>query len=186
MLVTDLPGKPSPAAGVAARIVDATAKRFFMTPRPDWNKLGPYVPGWFRARLKRLDKRIVLQYMPPATQVPGGVNAQLYPHGVWAICRRLPRAGMLYKRWLFSLSDEHGRYRGVTMDMIDLLRYARNTWRSGQGSKLEEWFDRSIAAMTRQKRSKERDDLLCQIASTMSRMNMTSCSPRMFCPGSPE
>ena len=183
MLVTDVPRQTAPAAGVASRIVLKTMHRFFMSPRPDWNSLGPYVPGWFRARLKRIDKRLVLQFMPPATQVPGGVNAALHPQGVWAICRRLPRSGLLYKRWIFSLSDEKGRYRGVTMDMIDMLRYSRNLWRRGQVGKLEEWFDRSIAALKQASRDKQRQQKLCEIAATMRRWNMTSGKPRVFWPG---
>ena len=53
--------------------------------RPEWNRLGPHVKPSFRASLKDIDPLLELQFTPPKTVDPRGVNPEIYPFGIWDI-----------------------------------------------------------------------------------------------------
>jgi len=170
-----------------AAVAPVTLRSFrdwFMPIRHDWNRMGFPLPAWFRRRLKRIDPKLTLQYIPPSDADPRGCNRYEYPAGIWAICHRLRRTGFLHKRWTFALVDRSGNYRPPDGFLCKLLVYARNCWRRGEVTKLEEWFDKAIEATRREKRARSRESLLNGIADTMRRCGMTSRPPgsRVFMP----
>jgi hypothetical protein len=155
-----------------------TFRQYFMPERRDWQNIGPVIPTWFRARLRRIDPQLVLQYIPPVTTHPDGVNAVLFPRGVVALCRRLHRTRLLHKTWVLSLADEQGRYQAPTPGLVRLLIYARNQWKRGGGQRLHKYFDQTMQIALSDRRREDRDRLLCSIAETMRRTGMTSYPER--------
>lgn len=118
-----------------------------MPRRPDWNRIGPRLPVWFRPALRRIDKRLVLQYLPPDWLDSRGVNSREFPMGTWAICRRMGRTGRLWGRWFWNLTNPLGMYSPPTGETLCLLRIAARCWRRGGMAVLEREFDESVARM---------------------------------------
>lgn len=126
-----------------------------LRPDPAWNRLGPPIPLWFRRQLARIDPGLVLQYIPPRTgRWPRGVNRDVYPWGVWDVCKRLPRTGLLHPRAVWSLADEQGWYSPPGPDTIKLIRMAYSLHRRGQMDKLERVFEDSLIAINRAREEK--------------------------------
>ncbi len=116
-----------------------------MEPRPDWNSQGPRLPPWFRLALERIDKRLVLQFMPCQTELSNeGVDPNQFPYGVWVICRKMRSSGWLCKRWIWSLSDKRGQYQEPGSDTIEMLRMSRDLWRRGDIDVLERRMEEAI------------------------------------------
>jgi len=134
-------------------------KQWVMEPRRDWNAMGPKLPAWFRLRLARVDPNLVLQFMPPRTIAKGGVQPDRFPKGVWAICRRMKGTRMLFKRWVWSMSDEFGIQQLPGTDTINMIRFARDMWRQGKSDLLEKRLDESIASIKRARTDTSRDML---------------------------
>lgn len=129
--------------------------------RQDWNRRGPHVPLWFRRRLKQLDPKMVLQFMPPRShRDPRGVPSQTFPNGVWDICRRLPKSGLLHPVAVWSLTDKFGNYAVPGTDTLRLLRRAMYYHRQGQMHKLEILLENAFQEIHDAKVRKSRDDLV--------------------------
>ncbi len=136
-----------------------TLRDIAMEPRPDWNSSGPRLPAWFRLRLARIDPKLVPQFIPPSgPQCSDGVDPGQFPHGVWAICRRMRGSGWLLKRWIWSLSDSKGRYQEPGADTIEVLRLARDLWRRNCVDTMERCMDDAIESVKSDgvRRSRER------------------------------
>jgi hypothetical protein len=119
-------------------------KETFLRIRPDWNRMGPPVPLWFRKRVEKLG--FTLQFIPPRSIYhPRGVNPDMYPGGVWDICKRLRRSKFLHPRVVFSLADSGGNYVRPCMETWRILRYALYLQRMNRMEELEDMMDRSIA-----------------------------------------
>lgn len=148
-------------------------KNWVMAARHDWNRLGPKLPPWFRLRLSRIDARLVLQFMPPDTRVSGGVSAARYPHGVWAVCKRMRGTGLLFKRWVWAMSDECGIPQTPGMDTIRVLKLARDLWRRGKAGVLERQLDESLAAIRRARADESRAILREHIGNLCRKYDMS-------------
>lgn len=123
------------------------SRKTFLTMRADWNRRGPYVPLWFRLQLKKLDKKFVLQFLPPRSERdPRGVDPGIYPHGVWDVCVRLPRSGMLHPRVVWSLADTEGNYSPPGPDTVRLLRAALYFQKVNRVEEIEEMMDQALVA----------------------------------------
>lgn len=110
--------------------------------------MGPPVPLWFKRRLKSLDPRLRLQFIPPqSAREPRGVPRDAFPRGVWDICRVLRKSGRLHPVAVWSLVDRHGNYAAPGMDTIRLLRLAYYLHRRNQLHLLERQMDDSIQEM---------------------------------------
>ena len=153
-------------------------RRRFMNERPDWNVMGPKLPAWFRHRLKRIDPRLRLQFLPPRDVVAGGVDPNQYPDGVWVICRKLRNTGMLYGVWTWALADANGYFARPDLDTIKLLRRARDYQRRHQATLLEDEFDRSLAAIRREQSRHSRAQLVERMANRMRRYNVSQYGSR--------
>lgn len=173
-----------------AGVAQAVARHFrsyFMRSRPDWNRMGPPLPLWFRRRLARLDDKLVLQYIPPKTRDGGGVNPSVFPKGVWYICGKMKHGKKwISKRAVFALVDGSGNPVRPTYDLIRILRAAKAERRSQQASVLEEQFERSLEYAANEKDVAAREKLMERVAVTMSRMGMrSSMRPKILNPGLP-
>lgn len=170
---------PALKAGLGAML--RNFRQYYMRRRPDWNHLGPPLPLWFKAAVKRVDRRLVLQFIPPRSIDPEGVPSAMFPLGVWYICGKIPRSpGWLTKRAIFALADEQGNPVHPTWDIIKLLREAKWDRRREGASRLEQEFEESIEALGRTKEKQERAKLTEIVVKNMRRMNMTSsCKPRV-------
>lgn len=135
-----------------------------VSPRPDWNRLGPHVPSWFRRELRKIDPRLAMQFIPPMTVDPAGVSPHLFPGGMWAICRKMPHSGMLCKRWNMTLTNQYGFYQKPTRETVRVLRMSKLMHRMGRGHELEQMFDRSCAALLSAASSVDRDRVANEIA----------------------
>lgn len=165
------------------QVVDRDFRARYMARRPDWNRMGPALPAWFRLRLKRIDSRLVPQFVPPVTVDPAGVPAGDFPHGVWYICARVPRSRRwLAKRAAYVLVDEDGQPAMPTMSLLKMLKEARNLRRRNRSDDLERMYQESIAALTRDRAQASRVQLTERIVGIMKRMGMTSYGPRVFIP----
>lgn len=152
--------------------MDIDLRRYVMPVRKDWNAMGPNLPAWFRVALRRVDRKLALQYFPPATLASGGVNATMYPCGVWVVCRRMPRTGWLHSSWVLGLYDEiTGMIRLPTMKDINDIKRARNLWRRSQKDHLSEEFDRSCAKIMQARTEESRDHALVDFADCMRKHN---------------
>lgn len=131
-----------------------------MPRRPDWNTLGPPVPLWFRSALKRLDKTLCLQFIPPTTVDPKGMPAQQYPYGGWQICRRMKRVGWLHKLAVWSLIDRWGRYSPPGPDTIRILRLCKNLWNHRRFTAMSDELDRVCSHLNKQRADASYEDLM--------------------------
>lgn len=112
-----------------------------------WNRMGPHVPVWFQRRLRRIDPHLVLQFTPPRCPEKDqwrGVPANIYPHGVWDVCYKLPLTGALHPVAVWSLADSNGNFALPGCDTLKLLRTAVYLHRKRQGRKLEAMMDRAM------------------------------------------
>jgi hypothetical protein len=159
-------------------------KLMFMDPRPDWNRMGPRLPAWWRAALKRIDPQLDMQFMPPVSpSVPDGVDVRKYPHGVWVVVRKLRFSRLLHKTWVWCLTDELGNYRPPGKDGLRLIAAAYRMFRTRSQDKLERVFDRSLAELKSARSSETKDRLYNRIAASMRKMAMpNSAGGRMFNP----
>lgn len=154
-----------------------------MPERRDWNAMGPPLPGWFRAYLRKIDPNLVLQFVPPRSFAAGGCDAKQHPFGVWAICRRMHATGWLCKRWVYSMSMPNGVPLPPTRDLVELLLKARDLWRRGQMDEMEGMFDRQMAEKRRTMVEKSRERQHERIEQRMRDMNMPAfMKPRMVVP----
>jgi hypothetical protein len=137
---------------------------YLMPRRPEWNSLGPPLPAWFRVRLKRIDRNLEMQFIPPDTKDEGGVNAVMFPSGIWTICRRLRQTGWLFKRWTFALTDANGQYKPPSMDTLHVIALAKRMWKARQLERMEEMFDRAgheiVNAHTDEKKKRSMEGML--------------------------
>lgn len=144
---------------------------YLMRPRPEWNRMGPKIPAWFTSRLARVDKRLVLQFIPPRSiYAKDGADPRLFPRGVWAICRRLRGTKWLFKRWTWSLTDLNGKPREPGPDTIAMIRLARDLHRRGRDTALEEQLDVAIAESSLTQHRESKDRLLKQVAERLSEL----------------
>lgn len=168
-------------------MVRSIVNQMVMEPRPDWNAMGPRLPAWFRPRLKKVNSRLVMQFIPPRSTVhPDGVHPSKYPEGVWTVCARIPgRTAWLAKRWVWNLSDGHGRYRAPGLDTIHLLREAQRFWRDRDYDALEREFARSVTRLKEEEAAESKARLarhvtrLCQAHVEMSENRVSMRGARM-------
>jgi len=145
-----------------------------MPRRTDWNLMGPPVPLWFRAQLRQIDPKLVLQFMPPSDVAEGGVNPSMFPRGVWRICRRMPRTGWLHGTPVFSLVAQQGQHMRPSAALVNQIRNARDMWRRDRLDDLTDEFDRSVASMRRAQEQQSKEAAMEQLAACMRRHNYTS------------
>lgn len=134
-----------------------------MPVRPDWNRMGPGVPAWFRKKLKRFDKSLQLQFLPPSNWVqPRDYNKTLrpdmYPQGGWQICRKL-RNGWLHAIAVFSLTDRHGRPCNPSLETLQVLRMCRFAYRHRDAKRMESLLDDAIVNIQRAEARKSSEEL---------------------------
>lgn len=162
-------------------MIDVT--RYIMPQRPDWNAVGPHLPFWFKRQLKKLDKRFVLQFIPPYPVLGSKLTPALFPFGCWVICRKLSRTGWLHNRWVMSLSDEFGNPARPTPDSIAMLRLAKNLWRRSQADRLDDEFDRSMRAVEAAQSQESRDQMLADLERILRKRDfMQHASSRVTVP----
>jgi hypothetical protein len=155
-----------------------------MQPRADWNAMGPPLPAWFRAYLRRIDPNLVLQFVPPRSFAKGGCDPDQHPFGVWAICRRMNATGWLCKRWVYSMSTPEGVPLYPTRDLVELLIRARDLWRKGQLDELENHFDRAMNDKRNRAVEESKQRMAARIEQRMAKFRMPSVMrPRVFVPG---
>lgn len=125
----------------------------FLRVNPAWNALGRrYLSARFRKRFDALfgKQGFVLQFMPPRSLLHlRGVNPDVYPLGVWDVCKRLPRSGFLHPRVVWSLADTEGRPSPPGSDTLRLVRTALFLQRNDRVEKIEETIDNSIQRIKR-------------------------------------
>lgn len=143
-----------------------------MSPRPDWNRRGPKVPGWFRRGLRRIDPSLVLQYMPPALpwEPTKGVRQDMYPNGLWVVCRKLRRSRLLWKKWVTAFA------RKPTQQNLKMIKYARNLWHNNRIDEMATALDRAIREMLQEKKKERRLQLCKDIAGTCRRLSISKRS----------
>jgi len=139
-----------------------------MPQRPDWNRMGPRLPGWFRKKLKRIDPLLVPQFIPPTFVVgKDGANGEQFPNGVWAICRRIRQTGWLHRRWVLGLFDMHGNSCEPRIQDIHAIQQARDYWRRNKADDLDREFGDACERIRNADCDKSRDDALCGFADVM-------------------
>jgi hypothetical protein len=151
----------------------------FMDPRPGWNAIGPYVPAWFRRRLKRIDPKLVLQFFPPTWLDKRGVFSDSFPLGTWVVCRKMKRTGwlLLHKNWVWqlcgqSLTDGKWYPRTPTMEDVRLLMLARDLYRRGRTDELENRLDHAFADAATTSSVASRGNLVAHIEDLMRKMGV--------------
>lgn len=151
-----------------------------MAPRHDWNSWGPKVPPWFLRKLRHIDPALTLQYVPPNTLDPQGMNASQYPYGGWQICRKLPRTGWLHKVVVWSLVDKAGFPAPPGPDTVKILRMARQMWRHHDHSRMQDMLEDSIKQAQRAKAEKSEDALYESLETCLSILGHRQFSNRVF------
>lgn len=134
-----------------------------MPVRPEWNRMGPALPCWFRMKLNRFDPTLVLQYIPAADRLPPqdrryGLNPAVCPLGGWQICRRI-KNGWLHKLAVFSLTDSEGNPCSPTAETIKILRLCRSLWRKKDFRRMELTLESSLEEIKRNKHRASKDRL---------------------------
>jgi hypothetical protein len=117
------------------------------------------MPLWFRRRLEWVDKDLTLQFIPPRDEkTPKGANPEIYPMGIWVICKRLRKTGLLSPRVVWSLADIHGLPAKPTPKTFRLIQQAYRMQRRKQMDKMEEMMEEGLIEMNRarEERSVER------------------------------
>ena len=157
------------------QLLNDVLRQGLMAPNSEWNRMGPVVPRWFLAAIRRFDRNLTLQFMPPASdRIPNGVSPVLYPQGVWAICRRLNRSKMLLKKWTWHLADREGKFSPPGADTVAVLRRACSYYRRGVSEKMEEQLDSWMAQLHSEKHAKSRAGLSNRIYDTIKKNNLFS------------
>jgi hypothetical protein len=141
-----------------------------MAPRSEWNRMGPKLPPWFRVALRRIDKRLVPQFIPVRImRSMKGVHRGMFPHGVWAICRRVKcRSRLLWAQWVWNLSDRWGMHQSPGWDTIRLIRYAASLWKRNGAAELEDEFGRALDAQNAAAETELKDRIKTRVAEALS------------------
>lgn len=150
-----------------------------MPVRKDWNRKGPPVPRWFRAKLKRIDPRLVLQYMPPCDprDVGKGVDNRIYPNGVWAVCRRLPRTGYLLKQWVYCITDPQTKEHRPNVAVLRAIKYCRDLAKWSKSRGIADEIDRAVyKVLTSPSTGRQRQRWCERVAHTCRQFNITNAS----------
>jgi hypothetical protein len=167
-----------------AQVMLRFLKSSVMQERRDWNAMGPKLPVWFREFLEEIDPDLVLQFVPPRPFAKGGCDPTQHPFGVWAICRRMPQTGWLFKRHVFDLSTPQGLPCPPTRDLCEMLLHSRGLWRTGKLDQLESLFDRAMAAKQRSAVEASRARLHERIEKRLSGGRVAPVyRPQIFVPG---
>ena len=159
-------------------------KSALLKPNPAWNRMGPPVPLWFKRALRRLHKRMVVQFTPPrSVREPHGVNPEVYPNGVWDLCVRLP-SGYLHPRVVWSLTDAEGNFCMPTADTVHLIWTAVNLQRRNRMDLLEDEMDASIARINKARAERSKRNLYYAIKAYCSKYFGRQWSNRVYLRGS--
>lgn len=152
-----------------------------MRARPDWNVKGPQVAPWFRRALARLDKRLVLQFVP-ARRIgqKGGMNAKMFPKGAWIICRRLRRSRYLHPAAVWSLVDDAGNPASPGADTIRVLRIAMAYHRNNQWDRLERLVDDFCTGMNTRKQDQSMNMFRAKMKQAASILGSRQWNNRVF------
>lgn len=143
--------------------------RELFRPRPEWNRQGPPVSLWFRKRIKQIDSRLTLQFIPVrSTRNPRGVPPNLFPGGVWDVCIWLPQSGYLSPVAVWSLVDSGGNFASPGADTVRLLRKAYALKRNQQSQRLEAELDRSLLDCKRAQAAKSQNAMVNAMSSYLS------------------
>ena len=157
-----------------ARTIQSVLRSGLMMPRPDWNRIGPKIPKWFRAKLKKLDKYLYLQFMPPSYADPDGVDGNQFPYGVWTICRYLPNSRWLLKRWTWHLSDAQGFYSPPDGNTVAILKYAYDCYRASVEPNFEEMLDSHVAQLKDTGKAASKAERSNRVMDTIRKHNLFS------------
>ncbi len=143
------------------------------------------MPRWFREGIKRVDSRLVLQFIPPAIEESDrGCDPDRFPEGVWVVCRRMRSSRMLHKTWVCALVDAIGLPKPPTPQLLKVLRFAYNGMRNRHQDRLAEEFSRQVASLHSEVCQMSRQQKLLKIAESMRRKDIRSClKPRVFMTG---
>lgn len=183
MIAPSLPSRPAALERELFRAVYRDFRSRFMRLRPEWNGIGPALPAWFRLRLRRIDHRLVPQFMVPNTMHPEGVPAGEFPNGVWYICSRVGRnRHWVRKRATYILCDESGNPCPPSHELCRVLKEARNMRRQNRVGDLERSYQEYMDGLSKAKTAAGRAQLAQKIADTMRKLNMRSYTNRMFIP----
>lgn len=122
--------------------------------------------------MRRVDPRLVLQFVPPKRLDPAGLDSPEHPNGVWVVCRKLRHTGLLHKRWALH-------FEKPTRDHIRMLRRARDNYRKFKHTEAEEAFDAAAAASLSASTGKQRSDVHAMYAKAFSRMGQRQWTNRV-------
>lgn len=154
-------------------------RAYVMPSNRRWNALGVPLPLWFRRSLRRIDRRLTVQYMPPATVDPAGVNPAHFPYGLWTVCRKMPRTGWLHSRWVMGLFDEKtGRPRQPRRSDLAAIVECRNHWRRQRSERITDEFDRACKEMMRSNTESAKCRSMERIAQCMRKHDFTQYGGR--------
>lgn len=159
-----------------------------MPPHPEWNSIVPRPPTWFRVGIKRIDKQLILQYLPPniRPEWKNGCNAQMFPYGVWVVMRQLRGSKLLHAKWVYGLYDEFGGYKEPDGKTLEMIRIAHRMWVRRGGDYLDKYMDAAVEAAKRAETAAARDKSFDRIVQSMRRHNLrSSFKPRMTVPAMP-
>lgn len=84
-----------------------------------------------------------------------------------------------------ALNDEWGRYRPPSMETIDLIRVARETWRRGKADVLEEKVEDSIERIKNARTDESRADFARKLEILCSHYGHLFGSNHVFFPNTP-
>lgn len=117
--------------------------------------------------------------MPPAAPeaVDEGVNRDVFPNGVWMICRRLRRSRLLQKRMVYGMTGRQSDpYCNPSRVVLRLIKRARNAWRQNKMDRFAEDLDRAASMCNAAANKENRDLWRHKIANTCRRINATKKS----------
>lgn len=159
-------------------------KAWFMRRRRAWNKLGPPLPTWFRMGIKRIDKRLVLQFVPPRSEsIPEGVDPILFPNGVWYICGRMRHSrNWISKRAVYTLTGPDGKPCMPSRNLLAVLRHAKKMRRQGRLDALEREYEKKTAAMAKASKEASKLRLYGELEEVMRKMSAQRLRPSVLVP----
>ncbi len=171
----------------AAQALHHSFASYYMRRHPEWNRLGPPLPVWFKRAIRSVDRRLVLQFIPPKSLDPRGLPGVQFARGAWYVCAKLRRnRKWISKRAVFALIDEYGQPVRPTRDIIRLLREAKKDRHRDGGSRLEKAFEDYMENLERQSTERGRRKTMEVVVDTMRRMNMrSSLKPKVLNVGIP-
>ncbi len=139
-----------------------------VSPRPDWNSVGPYITERWRRGLKKISSRLALQYFPTGC-IPGtGVR------GFWAVCMRLPRSGLLYKQNVLMLTDAQGCFRHPDWGTLHELKVSWYRQRHEGMDAIFDSIDREIEFEREAEEDRQRAALLEAVERTITQLDPSS------------